>query len=193
MSEEIVYITVEQAISCLNDGDSIHTFLNPGGALIGADWSREAVIETLKSHPDKIEIGGKMCRKMKHGLVVWRGDEPVFIEANESKILVLEESLTNHSNMEQYKIIVTEHVIDDRLQGFEIMQKPSSNVDYYGTNGIDTVFIQFKNGTSYIYHNVDKADIDEMNKVDSIGKFIGSNLKKYGYTKIDLKLVNNKH
>jgi hypothetical protein len=94
--------------------------------------------------------------------------------------------------MQQYSIIVSEHIVDDRLQGFDIMQMPSSNVDYYGTNGADTIFIQFKNGTSYLYHNVDKADIEEMQKVESIGKFIGTNLKKYTYTKVSMKLVNTR-
>lgn len=86
MEQERKYLTPEQAIACLNEGDQIHTFLNPGNILLGADWSREEVIETLQNHPDKIEIGGDQCRAMKHGLVVWRGDEPVFIEADEDKL-----------------------------------------------------------------------------------------------------------
>jgi hypothetical protein len=93
--------------------------------------------------------------------------------------------------MEQYKIIVTEHEIDEQLQGFNLMQKPSSNVDYYGTNGTDTVFIQFKNGVSYLYSNVSKEHITEMLNAESIGKFVVQVLKKYPYTKAG-KWVNQK-
>lgn len=86
MSEDSVKLTVEQAISCLNDGDTIHTFLNPNGALVGADYSRDKVIKILKKNPDKIEIGGPTSRKFKHALIVWEEDRPLFIEANEEKI-----------------------------------------------------------------------------------------------------------
>jgi hypothetical protein len=95
--------------------------------------------------------------------------------------------------MEQYKIIVEEHVVDEKLKGFDIMQKPSSNVDYYGTNGVDTIFIQFKNGGSYFYPNVTKELIEEMLKSESIGKFMASLAKGgYGYTKFVDTLVKKK-
>lgn len=95
--------------------------------------------------------------------------------------------------MEQYKIIVEEHVVDDRLKGFDLMQKPSSNVDYYGTNGVDTIFIQFKNGQSYLYPNVKKEVIEEMLAAESIGKFMAKLAREgYGYTKLSLHLVKKK-
>jgi hypothetical protein len=81
-----VFITPEQAANCLNEGAEIHTFVNPSGMLIGADWRREIVIKTF-AEADKIEIGGDQCRKMKHGLVVHRkGGGLLFVEANEEKI-----------------------------------------------------------------------------------------------------------
>jgi hypothetical protein len=91
--------------------------------------------------------------------------------------------------MEKYIRILAEHQVDSLLDGYEIAQKSSSNVDYYGSNGIDTIFIQFKSGGSYLYLNVDNATIDEMHATESIGKFIGTLSKKYTYTKIDRKLV----
>jgi hypothetical protein len=94
--------------------------------------------------------------------------------------------------MEQYIINVAEHQVDSLLDGYEIAQKPSSNIDYYGSNGKDTIFIQFKNGVSYLYLNVDKASIDQMQAAESIGKFIGTLSKKYTYTKVDRKLVGQK-
>ena len=51
------YITTEQAISVLPDGDSVHTFYNPGFGLIGADWSREEITNKLRSS-DIIELTG---------------------------------------------------------------------------------------------------------------------------------------
>lgn len=87
-------------------------------------------------------------------------------------------------------IDTAEHIIDDRLQGFEISKKPSSNVDYYGSNGKDIVFIQFINGVSYLYHNVKKEDIDAMNQAESIGKYMAVLAKKkYDFSKLTLKLV----
>lgn len=43
------FITPDEAINLLDEGKQIHTFRNPGGMLIGADCSRESIIEKLKS------------------------------------------------------------------------------------------------------------------------------------------------
>lgn len=188
MPEERLFLTVEQAISCLNEGDSIHTFLNSPGILVGADCSRESVIETLQKHSNQIEIGGVVCRRMKHGLVVWRGDEPVFIEANEEKLKAIEIQVTKQ-NMR--KIIINDQpcTVDSQLSGYEILSKPSSNVEFYGTDG-QNIFIQFKNGSSYLYLNVTKDTINAMYLAESIGKFISFLSKNYTYTKVEGKLVN---
>jgi hypothetical protein len=73
------------------------------------------------------------------------------------------------------------------LKDFEIITKDSSNVDYYGTDGTN-VFIQFKNGSSYLYSNVTPADIEAMKQAESIGRFIPV-LKKYPTTKYENRLV----
>lgn len=81
------FLTADEAISLLNDGESIHTFVNPNGAmLVGADWDRKDVIKILKKNSGEIEIGGNTCREMKHAIVVWRGDDPLFIEHNEERM-----------------------------------------------------------------------------------------------------------
>jgi len=85
MSNERRFITPNEAISLLNDGDRIHTFRNPNGMLIGADWNRESIIEALKSHPNSIEIGGQACRRIKHGLILNDGNF-LFIECNEQRL-----------------------------------------------------------------------------------------------------------
>lgn len=79
------FITPKEAIGLLNEGDNIHTFRNTTGMLIGADHSRESIIESINSNPDKIEIGGSACRSMKHGLIV-DVDGFLFIETNEEKL-----------------------------------------------------------------------------------------------------------
>lgn len=90
MSKDRLLITVEQAISCLNEGDSIHTFMNTASILMGCDISRDGIIKILNDHPDKIEIGGETSRRMKHGIVVTRSNGPLFIEADEEKIKQIE-------------------------------------------------------------------------------------------------------
>lgn len=78
-------ITPEQAINLLNDGDTIHTFNNPSGMLIGADHDRSRVIEKINRNSANLEIGGDACRRMKHGLVINDGSL-LFIETNEEKL-----------------------------------------------------------------------------------------------------------
>jgi len=65
--QEKVFLTAEQAVALLPDSDDIHVFLNPGGMLIGADWSRAEAIKML--HRGKCQLGGDMCMRMGHGLV----------------------------------------------------------------------------------------------------------------------------
>lgn len=64
---EQVFLTAEQAVALLPDGDDMHVFLNPGGMLLGADWTRAAVVKLL--HRGKCQLGGDLCMRMGHGLV----------------------------------------------------------------------------------------------------------------------------
>ena len=80
MTDDKILLTPEQAESMLPDGGSIHTFLNPfANTLIGADWTREEVLNLLRRSP-QLELGGEMCQGMNHGLVVKDDDRNVFIE-----------------------------------------------------------------------------------------------------------------
>lgn len=79
------FITPKEAISLLNEDEQIHTFRNPNGMLLGCDHSRESIIERLEANPDKIEIGGDTCRRMKHGIIL-DDDGYLFIETNEEKL-----------------------------------------------------------------------------------------------------------
>lgn len=84
------YLSAEQAISLLPEGDEIHTFYNMPFGVLGADWSRQKVIDKLKES-DKIEITGEMARSMKHGIAVYNDDtkrqsDVLFIETDENKL-----------------------------------------------------------------------------------------------------------
>ena len=85
--DEKRFITVEEAIGLLNDGDIIHTFRNPGAnTLVGFDSSRKFVLDAIVTYSDTLQIGGVQCRKMKHGLVVKDDISWLFIETNEEKL-----------------------------------------------------------------------------------------------------------
>ena len=43
-----VDLNYDEAVSLLPDGDDIHTFKNAPFGLIGADWSREDILNKLK-------------------------------------------------------------------------------------------------------------------------------------------------
>lgn len=73
-------LTAVEAIALLPDGDSIHVFLNPGGMLIGADWSRES-IHKLIADAESLEVGGDQCIQMGHGLVAKHKGRHHFIES----------------------------------------------------------------------------------------------------------------
>lgn len=85
MSEkERIFINYDQALALLPDGETIHTVLNPiASVLIGADWSRESVLELLRTSP-QIEMTGEMAQKINHGIAAVRGNDYVFIETKKA-------------------------------------------------------------------------------------------------------------
>jgi hypothetical protein len=88
-----IFLTKEQAISALPKGKQVHTFLNPNGMLIGADWSKKSVLaEINKSDDNCLEIGGELCKGMKHALIIYRDNSPLFVETNMDVIEKLESS-----------------------------------------------------------------------------------------------------
>lgn len=91
------YITIEQAISVLPDGDAVHTFYNPGFGLVGADWSKEDITDKLR-RSDIIELTGPAARGMGHGMCVYSKDtkrqsDILFIETDEERVAALEKEL----------------------------------------------------------------------------------------------------
>ena len=91
------YITAEQAISVLPDGDTVHTFYNSGFGLVGADWSKEDITDKLR-RSDIIELAGPAARGMWHGICAYNKDtkcqsDILFVETDEDRLAALEEEL----------------------------------------------------------------------------------------------------
>lgn len=88
------YITIEQAISILPDGEDIHTFRNHAFGLMGADWDRESLIDKLRKS-DCLEITGEQAKSMNHGLCAYDKttkyqSEILFIETDPNRLEKLE-------------------------------------------------------------------------------------------------------
>ena len=80
MSDEIQPLSYDEAVALLPDGERIHTFLDGGVALIGADWDRSAILALLREAGPEIEVTGPAAQSMGHGMAAYRNGEPVFIE-----------------------------------------------------------------------------------------------------------------
>ena len=86
---ERVYLSYDEAAALLPDGDEIHTFVEAGPALIGADWDRESVLELLKIGLP--ELAGEGAKSLGHGLVAFRTVKdgarfsPIFIQTREAE------------------------------------------------------------------------------------------------------------
>lgn len=71
-----------------------HTFRSGSGILIGADHSLKSLLQSINDAGEEgIEIGGEQCKAMGHGLVIWTGSDPLFVEVDKEKLLVLENKL----------------------------------------------------------------------------------------------------
>lgn len=91
------HLTKEEAISVLPQVDSIHTFYNPGFGLVGADWSREDIIDKIQKS-DIIELTGSQARGLSHGICAYDKDtkyqsDILFIKTDEARMSALENKL----------------------------------------------------------------------------------------------------
>ena len=93
--------------------------------------------------------------------------------------------------MKTIQINGVNHSVDDRISEFTINQKASSNVDFFGTDLInDKFFVQFKNGSCYIYSGLNTDTLRHAHTAESIGKFVVSNVVgKFESEKIVERLV----
>jgi len=76
--KDAVVLTYEEAVALLPEGKEIHTFVNPAGILVGADWTRKEILKALKKH--KVVVTGSQAQAMKHGMAFWDGSMHVFVE-----------------------------------------------------------------------------------------------------------------
>lgn len=83
MENERVKLSKEQAVAMLPDGDYIHTFAPAGGALLGADWTREELLSAFDKH--QVELAGEAATAMNHGMAMFDGFGWVFIQTREAQ------------------------------------------------------------------------------------------------------------
>jgi len=85
-------LSPEQAKECLSidlESLTVHTEIQSGMMLMGADWDLQEIHELLDDPNVIIQIGGSHCIAIGHGLVAIRpNDKPLFISHNE-KLLEL--------------------------------------------------------------------------------------------------------
>lgn len=91
------YLNYDEAVSLLPNGDDIHTFYNASFGLMGADWSREEILNKLKETDIVIELTGKQAKSMKHGMCAYSKNakyqsEILFIETDERKLTAFEQA-----------------------------------------------------------------------------------------------------
>lgn len=76
------------------------------------------------------------------------------------------------SNKETINVIIKEIIKD-----FNLHQRPSSNVEYFGYHKDDQkLLIQFKSGSSYIFSEVPEQTFVDLTTAESTGKFVGANV-----------------
>ena len=81
---DIQLLSYDEAVALLPDGDSVHTLLDGGFALIGADWDRADILALLETTARR-EVTGAAAQSMGHGLAAYRADgKPVFIETRKA-------------------------------------------------------------------------------------------------------------
>lgn len=88
------FISADEAIELLPEGEYIHTFRESGLALIGADWLREEIIELIRKS-DCLELTGEAARSMGHGLAIYDHDakmqsDILFVETDMEKLQALD-------------------------------------------------------------------------------------------------------
>lgn len=91
------YLTAEQAIGILPDGETVHAFYQPGFGFAGADWGRTDILKKIRES-DYLELTGPTAKNMKHGLCAYDRTAKyqsgiLFIETDEKKLTQLEKEL----------------------------------------------------------------------------------------------------
>jgi len=83
--EARLFLTPDEAVSILPDGEYVHNTTG-GPIMIGVDYRHANAVKALRE-AYKIEVGGPVCRRMGHPLVMW--DSPkhcTFFQADLTKL-----------------------------------------------------------------------------------------------------------
>ena len=83
MGDNIVYLTIDEALNMLPEREVVHTFRQAGFTIIGCDWNRDDVINVMKKHIDTVQLSGKTATSMGHGIVMEDDRGYLFIETKE--------------------------------------------------------------------------------------------------------------
>ena len=83
---ERIFLTEQQAIDLLPEGEQIHTHYNIGTILVGADWDRQDVLDKIHMCECR-EVTGPNARALSHGLCLYHKDtkwhsDILFVETN---------------------------------------------------------------------------------------------------------------
>ncbi len=83
--QEKAHLTPEQLDAIMPAGQMVHTFMEAGNMLLGAEWERQKLLKEAKENG--AELAGEQATALKHGAVVWimRGTNriPVFVATKE--------------------------------------------------------------------------------------------------------------
>lgn len=78
---ERVQLTPEQLDAMMPEGEYVHTFVQAGQMLLGADWKRAEILAAAREHG--AELSGEQATAMKHGAVILEPKRgAVFIATN---------------------------------------------------------------------------------------------------------------
>ncbi len=84
--EEKTFLNKEEAIRVAQIyNNTIHCFINPSFGIVGATWDIEDFKDTLNK-AKTIEVGGSMCRSMKHAIALRTENDLYFFEHNEKEL-----------------------------------------------------------------------------------------------------------
>ena len=84
--DDRIFLTVEEALALLDDGEEVHSFASPaGGVLIGADWSREDAIKAIENAKTR-EVAGPAAQGMKHGLAIMTSTGYYFLKTKTARM-----------------------------------------------------------------------------------------------------------
>lgn len=77
--------------------------------------------------------------------------------------------------------------VNPRLESFNINSIPSKGINFFGSNPqTGSLFIQFKNGGTYIYSGVPQEVKSGLFNADSIGRYVTTNIVgKYASEKLE--------